>query len=112
MNTETEQSIVLPLIEELNTMFWLELSSNFSFDRQFVADNDVCIEDSRTRYILISASHLQRLAAHLDNENWNVVDLTRPGWHVTETAGKDLVTDVEDAMLEADVDNTIMIISL
>jgi hypothetical protein len=40
------------------------------------------------------------------------VDLTRPGWRITDQAVRDLTTDVEDAMMDADMENTIMVVHL
>jgi hypothetical protein len=51
-------------------------------------------EDSRTRLVLVDASHLQSLGKYLDNEKWKVVDLSRPCWKVMDSAVRDLMTDV------------------
>ncbi len=37
------------------------------------------------------------------------MDLTRPGCRVSESAVRDMVTDIEDTMNETDVQNTIMV---
>jgi hypothetical protein len=53
--------------------------------------------------------NLQRLAEHLNCSKWRVVELTRPGLHVSEQVVRDVVTDVENVMLKADMDNTIIL---
>jgi hypothetical protein len=93
-------------------MFSLELSSTLCFDRRFEAADEVFEDDSRTRVILVGASHLQRPSEHLDCEKWRIVDLTRPGWRITDQSVRDLATDVEDAMMDADMDNSIMVVHL
>jgi hypothetical protein len=112
ISSNMEQHIVLTMIQEINNMFLLELSSTVCFDRRFEAADEVFEDDGRTRVILVGASHLQRLSEHLDCEKWRIVDLTRPGWRITDQSVRDLATDVEDAMMDAEMDNSIMVFHL
>jgi hypothetical protein len=50
---------ILTMIKEINNMFSLELSSTLCFDRRFEAADELFDDDSRTRVILVGASHLQ-----------------------------------------------------
>jgi hypothetical protein len=37
------------------------------------------------------------------------MDLTKASWRITEAAARDMVTDTEDSMIEADAQNTILV---
>jgi hypothetical protein len=58
LSVENEQSTVLIMIKDLNNMLSLELSCSVSFDRQLNADDEVFEDDTRTRLIVVGASHL------------------------------------------------------
>jgi hypothetical protein len=98
-----EKAIVLSLINELNLMFSLELSMVPSFNRTALTEDDVFDDDSHTKVILACASHLRCLAEHLDNDKWNIVNLTTPGWRVAESTVWDMVTEKEEVMIELDI---------
>ncbi len=37
------------------------------------------------------------------------MDLTKASWRITEAAARDMVTAIEDSMIEADAQNTILV---
>jgi hypothetical protein len=66
----------------------------------------------RTDLILIGASHLGNIARHVNQERWNVVNLTRPGWRVTSDNVKDLVAEVTSMAASMNIDNATVILQL
>jgi hypothetical protein len=48
----------------------------------------------RTDLVLLGASHLSKIRKHLNEEQWNVFDLTKPGWRINADTVKDMVAEV------------------
>jgi hypothetical protein len=82
MTEEDEKALLVLLLEELNSLYPLNLCTDVICDR-FLEDEvfTECAMD-RTDLVLIGASHLSRLKNHFSPEKWNIVDLTVPGWRI------------------------------
>jgi hypothetical protein len=99
--------IIDSIIVELNTKFHTELarSSDFIEDEPF----DYVEACAGMRLIIVGASHANRLAGILDDLELNVVDLTTPGWSVTEQSVTDLTDHLADVLREhTDLQNVII----
>jgi hypothetical protein len=112
ISEEDEKTILVLLIEELNDLYPLNLSTDVICDR--FMDGDVFDENmtDRTDLILIGASHLGNIARHVNQERWNGVDLTRPGWRVTSDNVRDLVSEVTATAASINMDNATVIVQL
>ncbi len=77
-------------------------------------DGDVFDENmtDRTDLILIDASHLGNIARHVNQDRWNVIDLTRPGWRVTSDNVSELVAEVTATAASINLDNATVILQL
>ncbi len=84
MSKEDEKSLLVLLLEELNSLYPVNLDTDVICDR-FMKDKvfDERTMD-RTDLVLIGASHLSNIAKHIDIEKWKVTDLTRPGWRINK----------------------------
>jgi hypothetical protein len=109
---EDEKSLLVLLIEELNDLYPLNLAVDIICDR--FMDGDVFEENmtDRTALILIGASHLGNIARHINQDRWNVIDLTRPGWRVTSENVNDLVAEVTATAANIDINSARVILQL
>jgi hypothetical protein len=112
ISEEDEKTLMVLLIEELNDLYPLNLATDVICDR-FMDDNvfDENMTD-RTDLILIGASHLGNIARHINQDHWNVIDLTRPGWRVTSDNVSDLVAEVTATAANINIDNASVILQL
>ncbi len=80
MSEEDEKSILVLLLDELNSLYPLNLSTDMICDR-FMED-DVFDEKTTDRMdlVLIGVSHLSNIKRHISQDYWKILDLTRPGW--------------------------------
>jgi hypothetical protein len=67
-------------------------------------ENNVFDEENmdRTDLVLIGASHLSRIRKHLNGDQWNVLDLTKPGWRVNADNVKDLIDEQAASVINWD----------
>ncbi len=79
MEEEDEKNLLALLIEELNDLYPVNLDTDIVCDR--FTENNVFDEENmdRTDLVLIGASHLSRIRKHLNGDQCNVLDLTKPG---------------------------------
>jgi hypothetical protein len=98
MSEEDEKSLLVLLIEELNNLFPVNLCTDIVCDRYLDSENDVFLDEptDRTDLVLIGASHLARIARHLDTEAWKITDLTKPGWRLSAESVAELITALKD----------------
>jgi hypothetical protein len=96
MNEETERTLVQCLVREINDLFSTGLCTNPVVDR--FLDDDVFGSESPPKIplILIGASHLNRMSEYFDDEKWEVHNLLRPGFRITESS----VAEVTSAVAE------------
>jgi hypothetical protein len=86
MSEEGEKALLVLLLEELNSLYPLNLCTDVICDR--FMEEDV-FEDStqdRMDLVLIGASHLARTARCLNPETWNIFDLTQPGLRINSAS--------------------------
>jgi hypothetical protein len=55
-------------------------------------------EQPKHRLILLGSSHLKRIAGYLDTDKFEVVDLCKSGFRITESSVKELVAMLETEM--------------
>ncbi len=85
MDEETERTLVLSLVRDINDLFSTGLCTNPVVDR-FLEDDVFGSEPShRHPLILIGASHLNRIAEYIDGDKWEVHNLSKPGFRVSES---------------------------
>jgi hypothetical protein len=68
----------------VNALFPLNLATEFICDR-FLEEEVFGETLNLTALVLVGASHLGNLARFLDTPEWQVYDLTTPGWKITES---------------------------
>jgi hypothetical protein len=80
-----ERYMLSTLVDELNSLFPLSLATDFVCDR--FLDEDVFDETkNHTALVVIGASHLRNVASLISTSDWQVFDLTTPGWRITDHA--------------------------
>ncbi len=92
MSEEEEKALITLLIEELNSLYPVNLDMDIVWDR-FTGDN--VFEDKAmdcTDLVLIGASHLSNIGKHLNLDLWKVTDLTIPGWRINDENVASMVT--------------------
>jgi hypothetical protein len=66
----------------------------------------------RTDLVLLGASHLSKIRKHLNEEQWNIFDLTKPGLRINTDTVKDLVNEVTVTAASVNWDTTTVILQL
>jgi hypothetical protein len=96
MGEDTERSLILSLVHDLSELFASGLSESPVVDRYL--DEDVFGEAAgrKPTLILIGASHLLRVSAHLDFDRWEVINLCKPGFRITEESVSEIAGQIED----------------
>jgi hypothetical protein len=104
---ETKGSILLTeLLSELNAKFLTDLAS-LACEEGYSSQEEV-LENSY-RVIVIGGSHAGRLADCLDDMGLEVIDLSVPGWTVTEKNVEKAVADLEKELsTSSDLDTVII----
>jgi hypothetical protein len=77
---------------------------------QCATEDDVFRDEPKTRVILVGASHLSHLQEYLDDSRWAKDDLTKPGWKVSGSAVAVMARDIEDALIDRNVEETILLV--
>jgi len=106
-----ELDIVSRLLEELNQRFALQLDPKPCTAR-FGSASDREPRESRPTIVLAGASHIGNLMEPLSSSNVNVVDLSIPGFRITEAAVESMVTDLEGAISGLDDKNTVVVLQV
>jgi hypothetical protein len=96
LSEEGEKSLLSLFIEELNSLYPVNLDTDFVCDR-FMED-EVFDDRSmdRTDLVLIGASHLANISKHFDLEKWKVTDLTKPGLRINKDTVEAITAAVTD----------------
>ncbi len=96
LDEETERSLILSLVHELNNLFSTDLCEDPMIDR--FLDEDVFYQEQgkKPSVILVGASHLNRIAERLDDSMWIVHNLCRPGFRITEKSVAEVTGQIED----------------
>jgi hypothetical protein len=92
LSEEDEKVLISLLIEELNSLYPVNLDIDIICDR-FTGDN--VFDDKATDrkdLVLIGASHLANIGKHLNPELWKITDLTTPGWRINDNSVASLIT--------------------
>jgi hypothetical protein len=108
MEEEDEKNLLAVLIEELNDLYPVNLDTDFICDR--FTESNVFEEENmdRTDLVLLGASHLSKIRKHLNEDQWNVLDLTKPGWRISADTVKTLLDEVTAASVNWDTTTVIL----
>jgi hypothetical protein len=98
----------------------LELNSKFLTDLADLAENETVFETEididafydGKKIIVMGASHAGRIADVLDSMDLEVVDLTTPGWKITEQNVEKLSAQLQEVLAEDPERETILIYQL
>jgi hypothetical protein len=95
LDEETERSLILSLVHELNNLFSTDLCEDPVIDR--FLDEDVFYQEQgkKPSVILVGASHLNRIVERLDDSKWIVHNLCRPD-RITENSVAEVTGQIED----------------
>ncbi len=112
ISEEFEKYLLTSLIEELNNLFPVNLATDFICDR--FMDSEVFDETmmDRTALILIGASHLRNTGRLFRQEDWRVIDLTTPGWRISENSVKTKVEELKNMADDIDLKSSVCVLQL
>jgi len=103
MSHEVESGLIMCMIEELNSVFSLDLALNVSLDRM---ENDIESERDEEddqiahRIICIGGSHANRVAAAMADLGIQIVDLSIPTWRICETVVEEYAALLKETLAE------------
>jgi hypothetical protein len=109
MSEDDEKSILDLLLEELNSLYPLNLCTDVFCDR--FMEEEVFSENTMD-LVLIGASHLPHIKKHISQDKWNILDLTRPGWRINMDSVERMATTVTTMATGVDWDTTTVIIKV
>jgi hypothetical protein len=95
------------MIAELNSKFALKLDLHPRTTRTKLAEKE---HDEKKNIVLIGGSHAGKLAGHLEALGVNVIDLSSPGFRITDASVEAMATDLETALSDLDDKSTVVII--
>jgi hypothetical protein len=100
LNEESERSLVLSLIHDLNEIYATGLCEQPVVDRYM--EDEVFLSDGQPKHrlILLGSSHLNRIGEHVDHDKYNVVNLCKPGFRITTNSVADLTKKLEAELQE------------
>ncbi len=112
ISEDFEKYLLGCLIDELNNLFPVGLSTDFVCDR--FADIEVFNEHStdHTALVLIGASHLRRVANFVPEDNWRVVDLTTPGWRISDASVREKIAELEQLADNLEIEKSVVVLQL
>jgi hypothetical protein len=112
MNEETERTLIQCLVGEINELFSTGLCTSPVIDR--FLDDDVFGSETPPRIplILLGASHLNRMAEHFDDDKWEVHNLSRPGFRITESCVAEAASALADLAKTVQLDSSTVLIQL
>ncbi len=112
LDEESERSIVLALLHELYEMYSTELSEDPIIDRYMKDDVFKDEDGSKEDIILIGASHLNQVADRLDSDKWNVINLCKPGFRISDESVAMLTREIGELGKTVQLKNTTVILQL
>jgi hypothetical protein len=111
--TEDEEKHLLNLlIEELNSLYPVNLCTDIVSDRFLEEDvfDDSALD--RTDLVLIGGSHLSNVAKNINQEHWKITDLTRPGLRINSDSVLKLVEKIHELANDIDLDSATVILQV
>jgi hypothetical protein len=77
-------------------------------------EDDVFQSDDQPRHklFLLGSSHLKRIAGSLDTDKFEVIDLCKPGFRISEANVKELANKLESELSESELDSCTIIVQL
>jgi hypothetical protein len=95
LNEESERSLVLSLIHDLNEIYATGLCEQPVVDRYM--EDDVFLTDDvpKHRLFLLGSSHLNRIAEHVDPDKYDIINLCKPGFRITSSSVSELTKILE-----------------
>ena len=109
LSEEEEFAVISVMLEELNAKFALQLDPSPSTERSGF-DSPPPDTDSKDTLVLAGSSHAGRLAEAMMSTHLRVVDVSMPGFRVSENSVESLVTDLEEAMIGLDDASTVVLL--
>ncbi len=107
ISEEFEKYLLTSLIDEL-----VNLATEIICDR--FMDSEVFDETRMdcTALILIGASHLRHTGRFFRQEDWKNIDLTTPGWRISENSVKSKVEELKNLAGDIDLSSSVCILQL
>jgi hypothetical protein len=95
LNEESERSLVLSLIHDLNEIYATGLWEQPVVDRYM--EDDIFLSDDQPKHklILLGSSHLNRIIEHVDPDKYDIVNLCKPGFRITTSSVAELTKKLE-----------------
>jgi hypothetical protein len=88
------------LINNLNSVFFTDLSSEYSSSRSSIHAEEESTGLCNARFVVCGASHANRLANALDDLELQVKDISCPGCTVTEANVKKMSAQLQEVLAE------------
>jgi hypothetical protein len=112
LNEESERSLVLSLIHDLNEIYATGLCEEPVIDRYMEDDVFGTDDQPKHRLILLGSSHLRRISEHLDQDRSDIVDLCEPGFRIPANSVAGLIKKLESELREPVDGNCTVILQL
>jgi hypothetical protein len=112
ISQDEEKALLDLMLEELNNLYPLNLCTEVICDR--FLEEDVFDDSAMDRMdlVLISASHLARVAKNIHPDKWNISDLTQPGWRINSSAVAEMVDRLAELSTSINLNNATVVLQL
>ena len=110
-----EHELLSSMIDELNMKCGLELSHEFSLYRPSITsepDREDVTEGQLERVVMVGGSHSSRLIDEIDETCLEVMDITVPGWRVTESNVNEKAKELAEIVSSTDQSRTTIVYQL
>jgi hypothetical protein len=111
ISEDFERYMLSTLVDELNSLFPLSLATDFVCDR-FLEEDVFDETKNRTALVLVGASHLWNVASLIESQDWQVFDLTTPGWRISDNAVKKKMDEIIRLGEQIELDKATVILQL
>ncbi len=112
LNEESECSLVLSLIHDLNEIYATGLCEQPVIDRFMEGDVFVTDDQPKHRLLLLGSSHLKHIGEQLDQDKFDIVNLCKPGFRISANSVAGLVKKLETELREPVQENCTVILQL
>jgi hypothetical protein len=111
ISDDFERYLLASLVNEMNNLFPLNLATDFVCDR-FLEEDTFEETTNCTALVLVGASHLRNLARFLDTPEWQVYDLTTPGWRISDISVQQKTTEIIKLSEQIELEKSTIILQL
>lgn len=114
VSVEEESKILTSLVKDLNEMAGLDMATDIRVDRTGLDEQlgEDLFSSAREKIVFIGSSHGSRASDNISPDEFEVVDLTSPGWRISEASVDEMVESLQEELYSCDEEKTTIVFQL